>query len=186
MPRIHPIDPAQAQGKAKALLDGVQKALGMTPNLMRTMAHSPAALEAYLSFNKALGGSGLGARLGERINLAVSNANGCRYCTSAHTAVGKMLGLDAAELADNLVGRSGDPKVEAALRFALAVVEKRGWVGDDALAHVRAAGFGDGEIAEIVAHVAYNTFSNYFNHIAETEVDFPLVEVAMTGERADA
>ncbi len=91
MPRIDPIDPAQAQGKAKALLDGVQKALGMTPNLMRTMARSPAVLEAYLGFGKALGGGSLSAQIREQIAVAVSGANSCEYCVSAHTA--KNLGV---------------------------------------------------------------------------------------------
>ena len=177
MPRLDPIDPEQAQGRAKTLLDGVQKGLGMTPNLMRTLAASPAALDAYLAFNTALGGGGLGARVREQISLAVSNANGCRYCTSAHAALGRRLGLDQVELARNLRGRASDPKVEAALRFALAIVAKRGWVSDEDLARVRGAGHGDGAIAEIAANVAFNMFSNYFNHIAETKLDFPPVEV---------
>ena len=177
MPRLDPIDPEQAQGRAKTLLDGVRKRLGMTPNLMRTLAASPAALEALLAFIAALGGGGLGARVGEQISLAVSNANGCRYCISAHAALGRQLGLDEVELARNLRGRASDPKVEAALRFALAIVAKRGWVSDEDLARVRAAGHDDGAIAEIVANVALNMFANYFDHIAETDVDFPPVEV---------
>ncbi len=176
MPRLNPIDPERAQGKAKTLLDGVRKALGTTPNIMRTMAHSPAALDAYLSFGKALGGGSLGAKMRERIALAVSNANGCRYCTSAHTAVGKMLGLDEKELAMNLRASSADPRVEAALRFARDIVVNLGWMSDQDVQRVRDAGYGDGEIVEIVATVAHTTFTNYFNHIAQTEVDFPVVE----------
>ena len=178
MPRIQPLDPALAEGKAKALLDGVHQALGMTPNLMRTMANSPAVLDAYLGFNKALSGGRLSAPLREQIALTVAGANGCEYCAAAHTALGAMLGLDAAELAANLDGRSADATTAAALGFALAIVGKRGWVDNDDLARVRAAGYGEGEVAEIVAAVAYNTFSNYFNHVAQTEVDFPPVALA--------
>ena len=178
MPRIHPLDPAAAEGKAKALLEGVRKALGMTPNLMRTMANSPAVLDAYLGFNKALAGGSLGAPLREQIALTVAGANGCEYCAAAHTALGKMHGLDAAELAANLEGRSSNVKIAAALDFAREIVVKRGWVDDVELARVREAGYGEGEVAEIVATVAYNTFSNYFNHVAETEVDFPPVALA--------
>ena len=183
MPRIHPIDPSTAEGKAKNLLDGVQKALGVTPNLMRTMANSPAALDAYLSFGKALGGGSLSAQLREQIALATSGANGCQYCASAHTAVGKMLGLDKPEMAINLRAKSRTPKIEAALTFAREIVAKRGWLGNEDLQRVREAGYGDGEIVEIVATVVLTTFTNYFNHIAETEVDFPLVEL---GERVAA
>ncbi len=177
MPRIDPIDPARAEGKAATLLAGVQKSLGMTPNLMSTLAVSPTALEAYLGLMKALGGGRLGGRLGEQLSLAISNANGCGYCTSVHTALGRHLGVEADELARNQRGRSADPKVEAALQFALALVAERGWVSDRDLQRVREAGYGDGDIAEITARVALNTFSNYFNHVAETEVDFPLVDV---------
>ena len=178
MPRIQPIDPAAAEGKAKRLLDGVDKALGMTPNIMRTMANSPAVLDAYVGFGKTLGGGTLGAPLREQIALTVAGANGCEYCAAAHTALGRMHGLKSPELAANLDGHAGDARVGAALEFALAIVDKRGWVDDGDLARVRAAGYGEGEIAEIVATVGLNIFSTYFNHVAETEVDFPPVALA--------
>ncbi len=183
MPRIAPLDPAQTDGKAKALLDGVQQALGMIPNLMRSLAHSPAALQAYLDFNKALGGASLDGKTREAIALTVAGENGCDYCASAHTAVGGLLGVEDAELAANLEGRAGDPKLAAILAFARAVVVKRGWVSDEELAVARAAGLGDSEITEIVAIVAGNILTNYFNHVAGTEVDFPLVR---TGRKAAA
>ena len=176
MPRLTPIDPAQADGKAKALLDGVQRAFGMTPNLLRTLANAPAALEAYLGFGQALGRGSLDAKTREAIALTVAGENGCDYCASAHTAVGARLGVPRDELAANLEGRSSDPTLAAILRFARAVVVKRGWVGDADLAEARAAGLDDGRITEIVAAVAANTFSNYINHVARTEVDFPLVQ----------
>ncbi|MDH3474173.1 MAG: carboxymuconolactone decarboxylase family protein [Rhodospirillales bacterium] len=183
MPRITPIDPTQAEGKAKVLLDGIQKSLGMTPNLMRSLAQSPAALQAYLDFNKALDGASLNAKTREAIALTVAGENGCDYCASAHTAVGGLLGAERAELAANLDGRSNDPRVAAVLAFARAVVVKRGWVSDEDLDAARAAGLGDREITEIVAGVAVNMFTNYFNHVAGTEVDFPLVR---TGQKAAA
>ena len=176
MSRLTPIDPAQAEGKAKALLDGVQTALGTTPNLIRTLAHSPAALQAYLDLGKALGGGSLDAKTREAIALTVAGENGCDYCASAHTAIGRHLGVAATELAENLEGRSGDAKVAAILGFARALVAKRGWVSDADVGDAREAGVSDGEIAEVVAVVAANIFSNYFNHVAGTEVDFPLVE----------
>ena len=183
MPRLNPVDPVNAQGKAKGLLDNVAKALGFAPNLMKTLAVSPAALDAYLGFGHALGSASLNAKVRERIAIAVSGANHCEYCAAAHTAIGRSLGLDDDELARNLGGSSSDPTVEAALRFALAIVEKRGWVNDEDVQRVRAAGFADREIAEVVATVAHTTFSNYFNHVAGTEVDFPAVEM---GGRAAA
>ncbi len=103
MPRIDPIDPAQAQGKAKALLDGVQKALGMTPNLMRTMARSPAVLEAYLGFGKALGGGSLSAQIREQIASASpgrkTESSRARPAFLATARVARVLGLGAARIA---------------------------------------------------------------------------------------
>ncbi len=180
MPRINSIDPGKAQGKAKQLLDGLQKSMGMTPNIMRALANSPAALEAYIGLLNALGGASIDAKAREAIALATSGLNGCEYCAAAHTAIGKMHGLSDDETQANLRGQSSDPSRAAALQFASSVVSKRGWVSDDDIAEVRAAGFGDAEIAEIVATVGATIFSNYFNHIAQTEVDFPKVALEET------
>ena len=177
MPRIEPVDLNRAEGQAKGLLENVQKALGAAPNLIRTLAHSPAALEAYLSFGKALGGGKLSAALREQIALTVAGANSCDYCAAAHTELGKRFGLRADELAANLTASSGQPTVQAALQFARSLVEKRGWVGDEEVQAVRSAGYGDGEIAEIVAAVSINIFSNYFHHVSQAQIDFPVVEV---------
>ncbi len=177
MPRIQPIELDKARPKAKALMEGAQKSLGMIPNAMRTMAHSPATLEAYLGFGKALSGASVSPQLREQIALTVAGENSCGYCASAHTALGTKLGVDAEELGANLKGLSSNPKTEAALEFARQIVVERGWVSDDDLQRVREAGYTEGEITEIVAAVAQNIFSNYFNHIADTDVDFPRVEV---------
>ncbi len=177
MARITPIDPTTAEGKAKSLLEGVRKGMGTVPNLMASIAHSPATLQAYLGFGQALGSGELGGKLREQIAVAVAGANACEYCASAHTALGKGQGVGETELAANLSGESGDARTAAALAFARSIVVKRGFVSDEDIAVVRSAGFGDGEIVEIVGVVAINTFTNYFNHVAETEVDFPRVEV---------
>lgn len=176
MPRFEAINPEQADGKAGQLLQGVQKKLGMVPNLMRTFANSPAALEAYLGFSTALSKGALSGKLREQIALAVSEANGCNYCLAAHSAIGKMLGLTEQDIRDNRRGESPDRKVEAALRFAGQVVEKRGWVTDEDVGQARAAGYGDGEIVEIISNVAFSILTNYFNHAAQADVDFPAVE----------
>ncbi len=179
MQRIAAMNPAEATGKAKQLLDGVQAKIGMTPNLMKTLAAAPAALEGYLNLNAALGSGGLDAKLREQIALTVAQANACEYCLSAHSAIGKMVGLQAEEIAASREARSADAKREAGLQFAQAIVVERGGVSDDTLARVRAAGYTDGEITEIVANVALNIFTNYFNHVAQTDVDFPRVNIAL-------
>ena len=177
MPRINPVNPDNANGKAKQILDGLQKSMGMTPNIMRTLANSPAALEAYTGLLNSLNGASIDGKTREAIALVTSGINGCEYCAAAHTAIGKMQGLSDAETQTSLQGHSSEPARASALQFASAIVNKRGWVSDEDLANVRGAGFGDAEITDIVATVAATIFSNYFNHIAQTEVDFPVVNM---------
>lgn len=177
MPRLEPVQIAQAQGKTRQLFDGVQNALGLVPNMMKTMGQSPAVLGAYLGFNQALGGT-LDAGLREQIALAVAGANRCDYCASAHTLLGANAGIEPDELARNLRGQSVDAKVYAAIQFAEAIVAQRGHVTDADLDVVRSAGYDQAQIVEIVALVGLNLFTNYFNHVAETEIDFPLVETS--------
>ena len=178
MNRIPLVDPAAADPKAQELLDAAKKKMGIVPNILKGLAQSPAALDAYLSLSGALGGAALGPKIREQIALATAGANGCDYCAAAHTAIGKSLGLDADELGRNLAGGSDDAKTAAALTFTNAVIESRGKVSDDELQTVRDAGFTDGEIVEIVAAIALNTYTNYFNRLADTEIDFPRVALA--------
>ena len=116
--------------------------------------------------------------------MTVAGANGCDYCASAHTALGKGAGLGAQDLADSLRGRSGDAKTQAALTFAATVVSQRGRVGDADVQALRSAGYADGEIIEIVTHVGVNLFTNYFNYIVDTEIDFPVVQSGAAAQAA--
>ena len=179
MQRLTAVNPAEATGKTKLLLDDVQAKLGITPNLMRTLATAPAALEAYLNFGAALSTGTLHAKFREQIALAVAQANSCEYCLAAHTAIGQMVGLNQDEILASRAAQSADAKRHAGLRFAQRVVVERGEVSDAEIATVKAAGYTDGEIAEIVAHVAVNIFTNYFNHVARTDVDFPRVSLSL-------
>lgn len=172
-PRLPTIAPQAATGKAKALLEAVQTKLGLVPNMMRTLALAPAALEGYLQLSGALGGGALNAKTRELIALTVGQQNGCDYCLAAHTAIGGMVGLTTDQARDARLATSSDPRTAALLRFAAQLVEDRGRVSDADLAAVRAAGWDDGAIVEVVANVALSIFTNTFNHVAGTEVDFP-------------
>ena len=183
MQRIPALAIAAAPAASLPLLEGVQKKLGMVPNLLKTLAHSPAVLQYYLAGSEALGTGALPAPLREQIALVTAGENECDYCASAHTLMGKGAGLGSAEMAENLRGRSGNAKTRAALTFAAAIVSDRGRVSEEQLKAVRAAGYGDAEVVEIVAHVAANIFTNYFNHVAGTVIDFPVVASAAAGAR---
>jgi len=168
---------ATAPAASQPLLDQVQAAFGATPNMFRAVANSPAALQAMWGFFGALGGGTLPAKLGEQIAVAVADRNACNYCLAAHTALGRKAGASADEMSEAQAGRSSDPKTAAALSFALKLVEHRGEVSDADVSALRDAGFDDGQLLEILAHVALNLFTNYVNVAFDTPVDFPAVKL---------
>ena len=176
MARLNLVEREEATGKARELLDGAHKKIGMTPNLYRAMANSPAVLSTYLAIQNELGQGELNAQVREQIALTVGEANNCDYCLAAHTLIGKSTGLDEAALEDARRGNAEDAKTNAALQFAQRIVNERGFVTDEDIAQAREAGLTDGELAEVVANVAANIFTNYFNHVTDTPVDFPRVE----------
>jgi len=176
MQKLKTIDDSAATGKTKQIFEGMQKHLGTVPNLVRVLANSPAALNAYVSFDGALAHGTLPPATREQISIAVANANACDYCLSAHTLLGKMAGVGEQDLASAQTGDASDAKTAVALRFAVEVVKKRGLVAPSEVDTLRAAGYTDGEVAEIVAAVAINIFTNYFNNIVGTEIDFPVIE----------
>jgi uncharacterized peroxidase-related enzyme len=174
-PRIQPLELSTASGPTQAIFASVKAKLGMVPNLYRVLGHSPAALSAYLAINDSMANSILSATLREKVALAVSQRNQCRYCLSAHLLIAaKMLGVPAAELALAREGRGSDGHETALLSLAVQIVQDRGLVSEATIAAARAAGVTDGEMVEIVALVAAMTFSNYVNHLAHTPIDFPV------------
>jgi uncharacterized peroxidase-related enzyme len=180
MPRISPIQHADATGDAKDLLDVVKSKLGGTPNLLTTMAHSPAVLKSYLEFSGALGGASLSAAIREQIALAIANANKCSYCAAAHTVIGKGAGLTGDQTVAAQRGEAGDPKAQAIVTLALQVNENRGWITDEQFKAAADAGVTQGEVLETVAVVTFNLLTNYLNHVIETEIDFPAVDLVET------
>lgn len=177
MVRINPIDRNQANESALKFLDELERKMPKVPNLIATMAHSPAVATAYLGFTQSLSKGVLPANLREKLALVVGESNKCDYCVSAHSAFGKKLGLDAADILNARRGQSSDSTEQLALEFARIVVETRGKVSDGDIGRLRDGGFTEAMICEIVAHVGLNIFTNYFNHVAATEVDFPKVSV---------
>ncbi|MFG2972505.1 carboxymuconolactone decarboxylase family protein [Streptomyces sp. NPDC048331] len=176
MSRVHLIDPATATGAAAEQLEATQRTLGVTPNMARAMANSPAALKGFLGLFGALKEGVLSAGIQERIALAVSELNGCSYCLSAHTMVSR----NVAKLSDEEIeaarrGTSADPRAAAVLRLAVAITESRGRIGDDAFAAARDADLTDEEIVETIANTVRNIFTNYVNESLDVDVEWPLV-----------
>lgn len=170
-----PLTISDAPAASQQLLEAVKKQLGSVPNLFRVVSTSPAALEGYLGLSGALNKGALPAATRERIALAVAEVNGCSYCLSAHSYLAKHLAkLDDAEIAANRSGTSHDPRAEAAVRFAVKVTQQRGHVSEDDVRAVKLAGYDDAQVIEIVLHVALNTWTNYINEVAGTDIDFPV------------
>lgn len=167
----------QSPAASKPLLDAVLNQLGVIPNLMKMVGNSPAALEGYLSLNGAVAKGVLELPLRERLALATAEFNGCDYCLAAHSYLGKNLSkLTDTDMLAARGASSTDARSDAALGFARRVLPARGQVTNADLAAVRAAGYGDSEIVEIVVNVALNLLTNYVNNVAQTEVDFPAAE----------
>jgi uncharacterized peroxidase-related enzyme len=171
-----PVEPATATGKAGELLAVVQKTFGLTPNMSKVMANSPALLQGYLAFAGALGGGVLPAAVRERLAVATAEYNGCEYCLSAHTYIGANIAkIDAVELEAARSAKSSDPHTQALLTLSDAIARGRGQVQDSALQAARDAGATDAEIGEVVGHLALNILTNYFNILAKVDNDWPQV-----------
>ena len=179
MSRIAPVVSSNVDSKVATTLSQVEKGLGMVPNLFATLANAPVALDGFLGLSKTLSRGRLTARQREIVALAVGQENECRYCVSAHTASSKGVGLDDASALRARKGDGSDPFERALASFAKAIVRQRGHISDLELVSARKAGIDDGLVMEVVAHVALNTFTNYANEVADTEIDFPVVEVRL-------
>lgn len=165
-----------ATGSNKDVFAAFQKAIGTVPNMTRVMANSPAVLQSYAQFSGAMGSAKLPAKIREQIALLTAESNACTYCLSAHSVLGKLVGLNQAQIDGARRLESSDPRTFAALKFAQAIIDLRGGIGNADITAARAAGFSDAELAEIVASVALNFFTNFFNRAFDVDVDFPRVE----------
>ena len=174
--RIQTLNPETTTGESKELFNAVQNKLGFIPNLIKVMGNSPALLKTYLTVGELNASGSFSNKFREQLALAIAEENKCNYCLSAHTAIGKMNGLTEEETEENRKGQSTDVKVQAGLYFAQLVTKNRGNVTSEQLKEVKEAGYTDGDILEILLNVVANTLTNYVNHIAETEIDFPKVE----------
>ncbi|MBX9720200.1 MAG: carboxymuconolactone decarboxylase family protein [Candidatus Obscuribacterales bacterium] len=176
MQNIAILEKSQATAEAQQILGAVEKQLGMIPNIFLTFANSPAVLKGYVQFSSALATGKLSAQLREQIAVATAGKNHCDYCASAHTLLGGKAGVKKEELGLNLTACSNDPKTASALKFVSEVIGTKGQIEKSSLADLEAAGFSKEEIVEIIGHIGLNIFTNYFNNIANTTIDFPLVE----------
>lgn len=179
MSRLNVVTNENANAEQQALLQAIQSQLGMVPNFLKVFANSPAALRAFLGLHGIAGEGSLEAQTRERIALALAQQNACQYCVSAHTAIGRKAGLDAAEIEANRAGSSRDARAAAAVSFAKALAEHNGEVTTAEIFAVRDAGYSDAEIVEIITHVGLNVLTNILGKASRVEIDFPKVELKL-------
>lgn len=175
MSRINVVTNETANPEQKSLLDAIQSQLGMTPNFLKVLANSPAALRAFLGLHGIAGEGALDSQTRERIALGLAQKNSCEYCLSAHTAIGRKAGLSNEEIASNRAGTSQDEKAAVAVRFARSLVENMGEVTTAEIIEAREAGYSDAEIVEIITHVGMNVLTNIIGKASRVEIDFPKV-----------
>ncbi len=180
MSRLPLVAPVGASSDQEALFNQINGVFGTVPNMFKAIGNSSAALESMWTSFGALGKGVLGAKLGEKIAVLVADINRCEYCLAAHTVLGQNAGASAEEMAAAQAGNSSDPKVQTALDFATKLVVARANISQTDVDVVRDAGFSNEEIAEILAHVALNIFTNYTNVAFDVPVDFPKVNLRPT------
>ncbi len=157
----------------QAIFDNLNKAIGFTPNLYAYFAKSETALGDYLAFQNRK--STLRAKEREVINLVTSQINGCRYCQSAHTAIGKMNGFTDEQVLEIRTGAaSWDSKLDALAKFTASVVENKGRAAIDAKEAYFAAGYTEANMVDTVIVIGDKIISNYIHNLTGFEIDFPL------------
>jgi AhpD family alkylhydroperoxidase len=178
MPKLFiPMTVDQAPAASRALLRTAEARFGRVPNLALLLSVSPAALQGYLALLTALDGGALDARTAQRIALASAEASGCPYCLSLQTwRARNRIGLDDAEITANRNGASNDPVADVAVCFAAALARSPRPIGADDIGALKAAGYGDAEIVEIVLHAGINTLASIITKAGEPDIDFPLVQ----------
>ena len=179
MARINLVTAESASPEQKALYDAIHAQLGMVPNFLRVFANSPVALKAFLGLHAIAGDGSLDAQTRERIALALAQQNGCEYCLSAHTAIGRKAGLDAGEIQANRQGSSRDAKAAVAIRFARSLVSHMGEVTTAELQEMRNAGYSESDIVEVITHVGMNVLTNLLGKAGRVDIDFPKVDLKL-------
>jgi uncharacterized peroxidase-related enzyme len=155
----------------------IKKAIGSVPNTFAAIAaHGPAALKAVLAADAVLAGGSLSKRDQETIKLIISAAGGCDYCVAAHSHIAGLAGLKPEVLKQIREAQpTGDDKRDALVGFVRKLAQSSGTVSDGDFAAIKAAGYSDTQLVEISLAFATTVFTNIFNRINDTEIDFPAV-----------
>ncbi|MGW4171347.1 carboxymuconolactone decarboxylase family protein [Streptomyces chartreusis] len=174
MTELTPIKPADAVGEVADLYAQMKKTIGVIPNMTQYMASNPAVLKAWMALSGALNEGTLPLAVRERLALSSAEYNRCTYCLSAHNFLAKNVAkIDEAEISLARDAASSDPHTDAILKLSDAIARGRGSVAEEDIKEARDAGVTDGQIAEVIANLALNTLTNYFNRFNDTPNEYP-------------
>jgi uncharacterized peroxidase-related enzyme len=167
-----------ATGATAEVYVQIKKAAGKVPNTFAAIgAHGPAALKAILQADGVLAAGSLSKQDQETIKLVLSEAVGCDYCVAAHSLLGKMTGLKPDTLKQVRAGEAtGDDKRDALVHFVRILAKISGTISDGEFRAIKDAGYTDEQLVDIALAIAVTTFTNVFNRINDTAIDFPHVD----------
>lgn len=166
----------QASVESRQIFEGIEKSIGMLPNIYAVIGNSANALSAFLAFSDAQKKTTFNTREREAIALAVSEVNGCNYCRSAHTHIAKMNGFSDEETLQLRAGTIYNPKLNAVIKLAKSIVENRGKVEEDLIRKFFVAGYNEKDLVDLVAIVIEKSFTNYIGRLAMPAIDFPVAK----------
>jgi uncharacterized peroxidase-related enzyme len=177
MPRINTPALESATGATAEVYAQIKKVIGQVPNTYAAIgAHGPSALKSILQADGVLAASSLSKQDQATVKLVVSEAAGCDYCVAAHSLLGKLTGLAPEVLKHIRAGQpTGDAKRDALVRFVRNLAQTSGTISDEEFAAIRAAGYSDTQLVDISLAIAVTVFTNVFNRINDTAIDFPAV-----------
>lgn len=170
----------QVSPASQAAFDNLNKAIGMVPNLYAAIGYSENGLARYLAFQS--GKTSLNNKEKEAVNLVVSEVNGCRYCQSAHTVLGKMNGFTEADVLDLRSGISNNPRLNALVGLAKEITEKKGRVSEATVEAFYAAGYNDGNLVDVILLISDKVAMNYLHNLTNVPIDFPLAPELATAK----
>ncbi len=176
MKNLEALTREQVDSESQKLFDGLSQRIGRVPNIYATLANSNVALKANLTFGDLLKSGTFSGKEVETIALSVSVENECEYCLAAHTIVGKMMGFSDEQVSSIIEGKISDSKLKILSELCKEITSTRGNPKQASIDSFYNAGYTKASLVELIGLIALNTFNNYLNHIAGTEIDFPVTK----------
>ncbi len=164
----------EASNETKEIFTSLKEKMGQVPNVYATIGNSSKALRGILNLNTTLSEGEFSGKEVEAIALSVAQVNECNYCLAAHTTVGKMQGFTEDETVEIRTGEIKDEKLKALTELAKQITVTRGNPDQGLINNFFTAGYSKAALSELIGFIAVNTITNYINHLAETDIDFPI------------